>query len=340
MTSGPVHVELFAAPPRRRRSLAAVVTSVALHVALLMGFALLAARIASMPSLPREYRPVTFVMMAPLPIPHEPTPTLRLSPTIARREPDRPAPVELAKPEAPPPPSKPLARSEPGSAPPEAPRPVGLDVAPTPTPVRPRPPVTVGLFADTAPTVHDAEPTKNVHTTGFDAASPTAKAGETKSATAVGAFDSVSQGTPAKVARQGAVVAAADFGNAPAETTGGRKAVAEVRPSGFDAARPATAPMHIAPPADRIDIPVEIVFKPTPIYTEEARGLKLEGDVLLDVEFAASGSVSVLQVVRGLGHGLDEAATAAAKQIRFKPAQSAGRPISFRTTVHIVFRLA
>jgi protein TonB len=68
--------------------------------------------------------------------------------------------------------------------------------------------------------------------------------------------------------------------------------------------------------------------------------LKLEGEVLLDVEFAASGSVSILQVVRGLGHGLDEAAASAAKQIRFKPAQSAGRPINFRTTVHIVFRLA
>ena len=77
----------------------------------------------------------------------------------------------------------------------------------------------------------------------------------------------------------------------------------------------------------RIDVPVEIVFKPTPVYTEEARALKLEGDVLLDVEFAASGAVTVLQVVRGLGHGLDEAATRAATQIRFKPAQSGGRPV-------------
>ena len=181
---------------------------------------------------------------------------------------------------------------------------------------------------------------KAVHTAGFDAASPTAKAGDTKSTAAVGAFDSVAPGPPAKVARPGAVVASAGFGSGAADTAGTRKAAADVRPSGFDGVRLAPAPMHIAPPAERVDIPVEILFKPTPVYTEEARTLKLEGDVLLDVEFAASGSVSILQVVRGLGHGLDEAATTAAKQIRFKPAQSAGHPINFRTTVHIVFRLA
>jgi TonB family protein len=179
-----------------------------------------------------------------------------------------------------------------------------------------------------------------VHAAGFDAASPTAKVGDTKSTAVVGAFDSVAQGPPAKVARPGAVVPSAGFGSAATETAGTRKVVADVRPSGFDAVQPAAAPARVAPPAERVDVPVEILFKPTPVYTEEARALKLEGEVLLDVEFAASGSVSVLKVVRGLGHGLDEAATMAAKQIRFKPAQSAGHPISFRTTVHIVFRLA
>ena len=66
----------------------------------------------------------------------------------------------------------------------------------------------------------------------------------------------------------------------------------------------------------------------------------VEGDVVLEVEFAATGDVRVLRVLRGLGHGLDESATRAAQGIKFKPAQSSGRPIDFRTTVHIVFRLA
>jgi TonB family protein len=62
--------------------------------------------------------------------------------------------------------------------------------------------------------------------------------------------------------------------------------------------------------------------------------------VLLEVEFGATGSVTILRVVQGLGHGLDEAAATAAKQIRFKPAQDGGRPVDYRATVHIVFRLA
>lgn len=176
----------------------------------------------------------------------------------------------------------------------------------------------VGLFADTAPTVHEAEPAKNVRSIGFDAPSPTGKIGDTKSAPAVvGVFDSASSGTAGEDI-------AVRLGR-------GIRRVWQHRRG--RAGKPA------APP-DRVDVPVEILFKPTPVYTEEARSLKLEGEVLLDVEFAATGTVSVLKVVRGLGHGLDEAATAAAKQIRFKPAQSGGRPIRFWTTVHIVFRLA
>lgn len=97
---------------------------------------------------------------------------------------------------------------------------------------------------------------------------------------------------------------------------------------------------HSAPPPARVEIPLEILSKPTPAYTDEARTLKIEGDVVLDVNFAATGEVRVLRVVHGLGHGLDESATRAAQGMRFKPAQSAGHPVDFRTTVHIVFRLA
>ena len=39
---------------------------------------------------------------------------------------------------------------------------------------------------------------------------------------------------------------------------------------------------------------------------------------------ASGGEVQVNRVVKGLGHGLDEAATRAAQQIKFKPALSNG----------------
>ncbi len=86
--------------------------------------------------------------------------------------------------------------------------------------------------------------------------------------------------------------------------------------------------------------PVEIMFKPRPAYTEEARRVQIEGEVLLEMLFSASGEVRFVRLVRGLGHGLDESAIAAAREIRFRPAQREGSPVDSPAIVHIVFQLA
>jgi TonB family protein len=114
----------------------------------------------------------------------------------------------------------------------------------------------------------------------------------------------------------------------------------EVQTAGFDLRASAPAQPSVSALAKPIDLPVEIVFKPTPEYTDEARNARIEGTVSLELEFAAAGDVRVLRVVRGLGHGLDEEAQRAALRIRFKPAQSDGRPVDSRATVHITFRLS
>jgi len=85
---------------------------------------------------------------------------------------------------------------------------------------------------------------------------------------------------------------------------------------------------------------VEITYKPNPVYTDEARALKLEGEVLLEVSFGANGQLHVNRVVRGLGHGLDEAAIAAANKMRFKPALRNGQAVDSTAVVHVVFQLA
>jgi TonB family protein len=90
----------------------------------------------------------------------------------------------------------------------------------------------------------------------------------------------------------------------------------------------------------RIEKPVEILAKPRPDYTDEARKMKIEGEVLLRVLFTVSGEVRVLEVTRGLGYGLNENAIRAAQQIRFKPAQRAGQSVDSTAIVHIVFQLA
>lgn len=141
-------------------------------------------------------------------------------------------------------------------------------------------------------------------------------------------------------------VASADFGSGVA--TGGQgdgrrsgRGSAGVQSSGFGSQEIA----QNGPRIQRVDngpptTSVEITFKPNPAYTEEARNLKLEGEVLLEVEFAANGQLHVNRVVRGLGHGLDETAVAAANKMRFKPAMRNGQALDSTAIVHVVFQLA
>ena len=86
--------------------------------------------------------------------------------------------------------------------------------------------------------------------------------------------------------------------------------------------------------------PVSILDRPHPVYSDEGRTLRIEGDVILDVVFLASGQLQVNSVVSGLGHGLDQAAVQAAKQIHFKPATRDGHPVDFPAHVRISFRVA
>lgn len=115
-----------------------------------------------------------------------------------------------------------------------------------------------------------------------------------------------------------------------------------MRQAGFGDAEPpaATAPLTPKPEVKPQVVPADITFKPTPVYTEEARKLHIEGEVLLEVVFEASGKLRVQRVIRGLGHGLDEAAVQAAEQIRFKPALRDGQPADSTAVLHIVFQLA
>jgi TonB family protein len=85
---------------------------------------------------------------------------------------------------------------------------------------------------------------------------------------------------------------------------------------------------------------LEVISKPPPQYTSEARQLKVQGDVVLRVTFLATGQVVVQGVVRGLGHGLDEEARRVAQQIRFRPATRDGRAVDMTTTITITFQLA
>jgi TonB family protein len=106
---------------------------------------------------------------------------------------------------------------------------------------------------------------------------------------------------------------------------------------------PAVQKAAVAAPAPT-DTPhstnLEVLSKPPVRYTEEARALKIQGDVVLRVTFTANGQVLVQGVVHGLGHGLDEEARRVAQQIRFHPATRNGQAVDLTTNITITFQLA
>jgi TonB family protein len=85
---------------------------------------------------------------------------------------------------------------------------------------------------------------------------------------------------------------------------------------------------------------LEIISKPQPRYTSEAKQLRVQGDVILRVTFTAGGQVVVQGIVHGLGHGLDEEARRVAQQIRFRPPTRKGQAVDMTTNITITFQLA
>ncbi len=136
-------------------------------------------------------------------------------------------------------------------------------------------------------------------------------------------------------------VASTGFGNGVANPPPSSSKRGALQTTGFADQTVATeAPKKKAANSESPTTPVDILDKPRPEYTAEGRRLRIEGDVVLEMIFLANGSIQVNRVVSGLGHGLDEAATRAAQQIKFKPAKREGQPVDFPARVRIEFRLA
>ena len=217
-------------------------------------------------------------------------------------------------------------------------------------PERPREPVKTGLLdtGSAGPPTLRAAPEK-VQTGGFG--DPNGFASDTAGAkrgnvARLGSFELPSgpgygNGTGGASGIRGAV-ASAGFGNgvaAPARVSAARGAV---QSGGFGSVEIASAAKSAPKAAEQAAAiqPVVILAKPNAVYTDEARKLGIEGEVLVEVIFQASGQVQTVRVLKGLGHGLDEAALQAARQIRYKPAMQQGHAVDFPAIAHIVFQLA
>jgi len=292
----------------------------------------------------RNYRSIELVN-TPAPVNHQPAPPVKFR---------LPAAHEV-KMEAP---AKPLlvmpAIAKPKVEPEQAPK-IAMahrqPVVDIPKPAIPRPPVQTNVFStgSSAPATIAQAPQK-VQTGGFgdpNGVPAQPSNGRPVTIASAGSFDLPSgpgygNGTGGSHGARG-VVASAGFGNGVATGTGKGQGASTgvVQESGFGAAVPSTPSRAVvaAPSAGHLQ-PAEILAKPTPAYTDEARQMKVEGEVLLEVVLEATGQVKVTRLVRGLGHGLDENAVHAAQSIRFKPALRDGQPSDSTVILHIIFQLA
>lgn len=343
MASPSSELNLFSPLPRWRTPWSELVLSYgtqAVVIAVLVWVPLLHPEILEAPK--RDYHAIELVP-TPVPVNHEPQRQLPPKPVLVAKLDPPPAALRLAAPQ---------------------PRPRVVEDAPAPevkivekkpellpaskAPVIPKTIVTnVFETGSSAPQTID-RPASKVQTGGFgDPNGVAAKAnpGKAVNIAQAGGFDmptgaGVGNGTGGANGVRG-VVASTGFGGGVAqEAKSAPRGV--VRQAGFgsaDVPAPATVQAHPVETAAKIT-PAEILSKPTPIYTAEARAQKIEGEVLLEVVLEASGKIHVLRVVRGLGHGLDDAAVRAAEQIRFKPALRDGQPSDSTAVLHIIFQIA
>ena len=89
-----------------------------------------------------------------------------------------------------------------------------------------------------------------------------------------------------------------------------------------------------------VDVKAEILSKPEPGYTREARRAGIQGNVALKLLLLANGKIDRVRVVRQVPFGLTENAIRAACKIKFKPAVKAGAEVSQWAPVEYAFRLA
>ena len=82
-----------------------------------------------------------------------------------------------------------------------------------------------------------------------------------------------------------------------------------------------------------------VLTRVDPEYSEEARKARFSGAVQLSFVVGIDGHGESIQVVRGLGMGLDEKAVDALRQWRFKPGTNKGAPVRVRALIEVMFRL-
>lgn len=86
------------------------------------------------------------------------------------------------------------------------------------------------------------------------------------------------------------------------------------------------------------DAPV-VIGTIAPEYPEFARRAKQQGTVVLEVEVLKDGSIRNIMVKRSVPGGLDDAAIAAVRKVKFQPGRSSGQPVDCLVIIPVEFKL-
>jgi protein TonB len=105
------------------------------------------------------------------------------------------------------------------------------------------------------------------------------------------------------------------------------------------AAPTAVAETRVAPPETlgELETPPKILRVVKPTYPQLALRARIRGIVLLRVLVSETGTPEQIEVLKGVGGGLTEAATSAVRRWTFEPARRNGQPVKSWTTVPIPF---
>jgi protein TonB len=292
---------LFAPPLQAQRSpLAGVLSSAALHAGLVGVVLLLTSLGVSTRATPVDRLPLTRLVFLPTPGPGGG------GGGGGRKEPAPPPKAELktaSRLRSPVPPPRPLTTRKPEPVPA---RPVPRAITPQPTPVEePPPPPPVVSPQVIAPVVTAAADSRD-------------RAGVLTESSA--AADSHGRGSGGG--------AGTGQGTGIGEGTGAGIGPGSGGGTGGGPYRPGSG---ITPP--------DLLREVRPVYTDEARRLGIEGEVVLEIIVQADGTVGNIRVVEGLRGGLDRRAIEAVRQWRFAPARRYGEPVDVVVEIAVEFKL-
>ena len=133
-----------------------------------------------------------------------------------------------------------------------------------------------------------------------------------------------------------------ELGTSPVDIEAYEQAISQIgdiySTSSGNASRGEDRPVDFVP----YDDPPEIIGVISPVYPEFARKAGVQGTVILEVEVYRDGVIGDIRVKKSVQPGpggLDEAAIAAVRKIRFQPGKSSGQAVDTTVIVPIEFTI-